>query len=122
MFMPRRVPAKFLREYSVGLATRPSQLKSTADDTVTMPEAARGLSRDYGKISVPVHIIAGAQDQVVTTDEQSGRLHAALPSSSIDVLEGVGHMTHHARPDLVVAAVDRLTRQSEESSRQRGWR
>lgn len=108
LFKPQRVPAKFLEEYSVGMATRPSQLKSTADDTVSMPSAARALSDHYGEINVPVHLIAGAEDQIVATTEQSVRLHAALPSGSIEVLEDVGHMTHHARPDLVVLAVDRL--------------
>jgi pimeloyl-ACP methyl ester carboxylesterase len=107
LFKPQRVPSRFLEQYSVGMATRPSQLKSTADDTVTMPNAARSLRHDYGSIDVPVHIIAGSEDQIVTTSEQSVRLHEALSWSSIEVLEGVGHMTHHARPDLVVLAAAR---------------
>ena len=51
---------------------------------------------------------------IVSTAEQSERLNEALPSSSLEILEGVGHMTHHARPDLVVLAVDRLTAQLHE--------
>ena len=102
-------------EYSIGMATRPSQLKSTADDTVSMPGAARALSAHYGKINVPVRLIAGAQDAIVSTAEQSARLNEALPSSSLEILEGVGHMTHHARPDLVVLAVDQLTAQLQKS-------
>ena len=114
LFRPLPVPQRYVDEYSVGMATRPSQLKSTADDTVSMPGAARALSAHYGEINVPVHLIAGAEDGIVSTVEQSERLNEALPSSSLEILEGVGHMTHHARPDLVVLAVDRLTEQLHE--------
>lgn len=115
LFKPLPVPQRFADEYSVGMATRPSQLKSTADDTVSMPGAARALSAHYGEINVPVHLIAGAEDAIVSTAEQSERLNEALPASSLEILEGVGHMTHHARPDLVVLAVDQLTAQPQAS-------
>ena len=97
------------------MATRPSQLKSTADDTVSMPGAARALSAHYGEINLPVGLIAGAEDAIVSTAEQSERLNKALPDSSLEILQVVGHMTHHARPDLVVLAVDRLTAQQQKS-------
>jgi pimeloyl-ACP methyl ester carboxylesterase len=111
LFKPLPVAQKYVEEYSVGMATRPSQLKSTADDTVSMPGAARALSAHYSEVNVPVRLIAGAEDAIVSTAEQSECLNKALPSSSLEILEGVGHMTHHARPDLVVLAVDRLTEQ-----------
>lgn len=109
IFKPLPVPQRFLEEYSVGMATRPSQLKATAEDTVSMPGAARALCHHYGEINVPVRLIAGSDDAIVSTAEQSERLNQALPSSSLEIIEGVGHMTHHARPDLVVLAVDQLT-------------
>ena len=116
LFTPLPVPQRFVDEYSVGMATRPSQLKSTADDTVSMPGAARALSAHYSEINVPVRLIAGAEDAIVSTAEQSERLNGVLPSSSLEILEGVGHMTHHARPELVVLAVDQLTAQLQRSS------
>jgi pimeloyl-ACP methyl ester carboxylesterase len=79
-----------------------------------MPGAARALSAHYSDVNVLVRLIAGAEDAIVSTAEQSERLNKALPSSSLEVLEGVGHMTHHARPDLVVLAVDRLTEHLQE--------
>ena len=112
LFKPQSVPGRFLTEYSVPMATRPSQLKSSADDTVSMPHAARVLSGRYCEIKVPVHLIAGSDDAVVSTSEQSQRLNRELHLSTLEVLEGVGHMTHHARPDLVVQAVDRLKTQT----------
>jgi len=54
-------------------------------------------------------MIAGAEDQIVSTKKQSERLHLELHNSELQVLEGVGHMTHHARPDLVLSAVEELS-------------
>lgn len=109
LFAPSDVPPLFSHLYSVPMASRPSQLKSVADDTTTMPASAARLSKRYANIQVPVRIIAGAADKIVTTSEQSGRLHSELHNSDLVILEGVGHMTHHARPDLVIAAVNDLT-------------
>lgn len=109
MFAPMEVPLLFSRLYSVPMASRPSQLKSVADDTTTMPSSAARLSQHYAEIQTPVRIIAGADDKIATTSEQSARLHLELHNSQIEILDGVGHMTHHARPDLVVAAVNELT-------------
>lgn len=109
IFAPMEVPLLFSRLYSVPMASRPSQLKSVADDTVTMPDSAARLSEHYAELQLPVRIIAGAADQIVSTEEQSERLHLELHNSALQVLDGVGHMTHHARPDLVVAAVAELT-------------
>lgn len=109
MFAPMPVPLLFSRLYSVPMASRPTQLKSVADDTTTMPASAARLSQHYSEIETPVRIIAGADDKIVTTADQSVRLNRELPNSEIQILDGVGHMTHHARPDLVVAAVNELT-------------
>ena len=104
-----RVPAAFRKAYSVPMATRPCQLKSFADDTVTMPSAAGRVCSRYGEIDVPVRLIAGVNDKVVSTHEQSERLNRNLKDCELQLLEGVGHMSHHARPDLVVAAVEALS-------------
>lgn len=108
IFAPMKVPLLFSRLYSVPMASRPSQLKSVADDTATMPDSAARLSEHYAELQTPVRIIAGRDDQIVSTEEQSARLDLELHNSELQVLDGVGHMTHHARPDLVVAAVDEL--------------
>lgn len=109
LFSPMDVPAAFRRLYSVPMATRPCQLKSLADDTVTLPSAARHARPTYREIRAPVRLIAGVNDRVVKTSDQSVRLNRELADSELQLLEGVGHMSHHARPDLVVAAVNALS-------------
>jgi pimeloyl-ACP methyl ester carboxylesterase len=113
LFSPMSVPAAFRRMYSVPMATRPCQLKSLADDTVTMPSAAHHASSTYSAIQIPVRLIAGINDRVVKTSEQSVRLNRELADSELQLLEGVGHMSHHARPDLIIAAVNELSNRVE---------
>ena len=116
LFSPLSVPAAFRNAYSVPMATRPCQLKSVADDTVTMPSAAGHICSRYGEIDVPVRLIAGVDDKVVSTREQSERLNSNLKDCELQLLDGVGHMSHHARPDLVVAAVDALSNAATQES------
>lgn len=105
MFEPRLVPQAFRDTYSVGLAVRPSQLKAAAAETVMMPWVASKLARQYGVIRLPVSILAGADDAIVDTPSQSGRLHEEIASSTFKSFAGVGHMVHHAVPKDVVNAL-----------------
>jgi pimeloyl-ACP methyl ester carboxylesterase len=101
LFFPSRPSAKFLSSYSISMAARPSQLTAVADDTVDMPQAASRLSAHYGEIELPVDIIAGSDDKVVSTKGQSRRLNRELRDSYLDEVPGQGHMVHHAHPQLV---------------------
>ena len=101
MFSPLNPTKEFLRQYSVPMATRPSQLRSVAHDTATMPKAARRLSARYAELLIPIELIAGSEDCIVSTTDQSERLQSELPNSSLEVVKGAGHMVHHAHPRLV---------------------
>jgi pimeloyl-ACP methyl ester carboxylesterase len=101
MFSPLRPTAEFLQHYSVPMATRPSQLRSVADDTVEMPRAAARLAPRYAELRLPVDLIAGIDDKVVTPAHHSRRLNGELHNSILDEVPGVGHMVHHAHPRLV---------------------
>lgn len=104
MFEPCRVSPAFRAEYPVGLATRPSQLKAVAIETVSMPFDAFGLSRRYVELTLPVAIFAGEDDKIVDSSAQSGRLHSAISQSSYQCEKNTGHMIHHAIPDAIIAA------------------
>ena len=53
---------------------------------------------------MPVAIMAGKGDKVVFA-RQAKRLQASIPGSTLRIIESVGHMLHHAAPQLVAAAV-----------------
>ncbi|HEX2338830.1 MAG TPA: alpha/beta hydrolase [Hyphomicrobiaceae bacterium] len=106
MFAPQPVSPQFEREFPMALALRPSQIKAFSQDTSHMITAARQMSPHYGSITCPTVIMAGDDDRIVNIEPQSQRLHAAIPGSRLDVLNGAGHMIHHLDPARIVRAID----------------
>jgi pimeloyl-ACP methyl ester carboxylesterase len=109
MFSPRDVPARFDADYSDGMAMRPSQLRATADDGALMIPGALEFRGELGSLTVPTVILAGAGDKVVFS-RMAERLHAALPSSILHVVQGAGHMVHYAVPRQLAATVAAVAR------------
>ncbi len=105
IFSPARVPAKWRKEFPADMSLRPSQIRAEAAEAAMMIPAAAALSARIGGMSVPVTIVAGKGDKLVTMDQQSKRLHEALPGSKFVAVEGAGHMVHQTAPDQVLAAI-----------------
>jgi pimeloyl-ACP methyl ester carboxylesterase len=60
----------------------------------------------YRTLRMPVVIVAGAEDRLLDTGEQSGRLHRDVPHSVLREVPGAGHMVHQTAPAAVLAAID----------------
>jgi hypothetical protein len=94
MFAPAPLTERFKREYSTALALRPSQLRATAADGALMMSDAKALSARYGELAMPVAIVAGSGDKVVSPDHAE-RLRGAVPDATLRTVEGAGHMVHN---------------------------
>ena len=57
---------------------------------------------------MPVAIMAGRGDKIVEIEPHPMRLHGLVRQSRLEVVDGTGHMVHHAFPDKVAAAVEAL--------------
>lgn len=108
LFSPARVPARFQEEYSPAMALRPSQIRATSMDGALMIPGALDLRASYEVLSMPVVIIAGDGDKVVSK-RSAERLHAEIKASDLQIVPGAGHMVHHLAPRRVVAAVEAVT-------------
>jgi len=75
-----------------------------------MIPAAAAMQDRYGELDVPTVILAGEGDTIVTTAEQSERLHQEISGSELEVLPGLGHMFHYAAVDRIEQAVAKLAR------------
>jgi pimeloyl-ACP methyl ester carboxylesterase len=104
MFAPATIAARFKAEYSTAMALRPYQIRAACVDGTVMLPSAIGLRVRYGELSLPVTIMAGAGDKVVS-HRLAERLQAALPGSTLQIVQGAGHMIHHVATDQVVAAI-----------------
>ncbi len=105
MFAPLPVPRRFKREFPLPLTVRPWQIRAVAEDSAAMVPAARRLSQRIGQLHLPVAILAGEEDRIVSPKRQAQRLHAMIPGSRLVLLPGAGHMIHHASPAVVEEAV-----------------
>jgi pimeloyl-ACP methyl ester carboxylesterase len=94
-FAPAPVTERFAAEFPVELTLRPSQIRASAAETALMVPAAIGLGGRYGELTMPVAILAGADDEIVDVGRQSQRLHEELPGSELRLVGGGGHMVHH---------------------------
>jgi pimeloyl-ACP methyl ester carboxylesterase len=107
VFAPLPVDTRF-RALSPWMALRPGQLRAAAAETALMAPAALALSKRYPELKVPATIITGTQDRIVDPGHNSERLNERIPASELQLQPGVGHMTHYAHPEQVLAAVDAI--------------
>lgn len=108
VFSPWNVSERF-RALPVWMMLRPGQLRASAAESALMVPAAMSLSKRYAELRVPVRILSGTQDKIVNPSAQSERLHAALQDegqdSGLHLQAGLGHMTHYAQPEPILAAL-----------------
>ena len=107
MFSPAPVPDSF-REEDPWTLLRPSQLRAVAAEAALMVPAATTLEERYASLSMPVIIMAGADDHVISASHHSAQLHQAIPHSELLLLPEAGHMLPHLAQDEIVAAAARL--------------
>ena len=60
----------------------------------------------YRVLKMPVVIVAGAEDRLIDTGEQSERLHRAIKHSVFRRVPGAGHMVHQTAPAEVLMAIN----------------
>lgn len=105
IFGPRSVPAKF-DGFPKEMAVRPSQIRASAAETALMMPNAFVASGEYGHLKMPVIIIAGVDDRLIDTDQQSGRLHEEVRHSRMYRVPDNGHMVHQTATSSVMSAIN----------------
>lgn len=105
MFAPLPVPERFSANFAPSLSLRPWQIRAMAEDGAGMAADAAVLQHRYGELTMPVALLAGADDQAADVGRQSAHLHRDVPHSTLRLVPGAGHMVHYAAPEEVVAAV-----------------
>ena len=73
-----------------------------------MVPAAASLAKRAAAIPLPVSIAGGSGDLLVSTTDESERLHHAVPGSRFRRIEGAGHMVHWTHGDEVVEMIAEL--------------
>jgi pimeloyl-ACP methyl ester carboxylesterase len=103
LFAPAPVPERFA-QLPLAMSRRPSQLRASAQEALTMVPSAALLAQRYGELTLPIAIIAGSDDQLVNPLAQSNRLAQLTLAHDADLVAGAGHMVHYFAPERVAAA------------------
>lgn len=108
IFGPAPVPEKF-DAFPEEMAVRPSQIRAEAAESALLIPSAAAMCNDYATLTMPVAIVAGAEDRLIDPAAQSHRLHQAIAQSSLHLVPGCGHMVHQTSPDAVMAAINTVS-------------
>ena len=107
IFTPQPVPDGYSAHVGVGLTLRREALRANARQVNSLRPHVVEMSPLYPSLRLPVEILHGTEDTIVPLDIHSVPLSRQIPEATLTVLEGVGHMPHHADPDAVTEAIDR---------------
>jgi pimeloyl-ACP methyl ester carboxylesterase len=105
LFAPAATPARFKKRFPVWMSLRPISLRAAAGETALMIPTALELSRHHDRLTMPLILMAGADDLHVLPRLQTERLHKELPHSRLILSPGVGHMIQHTVPEQVMSAI-----------------
>lgn len=107
IFAPQSAPDGYAEDVGASLVLRRESLRGNAQQVNSLRPHIVEMARDYGTLSMPFEIVHGDRDTIVPMSVHSEPLSKQVPGAVLTVLEGVGHMPHHAAPDAVEAAIDR---------------
>jgi len=108
-FWPQKPAPGYVRYVGAPLSMRASAIKANSEDLGQTHAALSAHAKRYAGLDLPVEILHGEKDWLLTVSRHATGLARRLPNARVNVAHGVGHMTHHARPDLLEAAVARIS-------------
>lgn len=112
VFLPDRAPPGYHPQIGSGLTLRRVSMRANALQRANLLDEIIAQVPRYGDITVPVEIVHGDADRTVPLVTHSAPLAQQVPTAALTVLEGIGHMPHHAAPEATVDAIDRMARRA----------
>jgi len=105
MFAPQEPPPGWLERFPYDQVLSPAAMVREGEDASTVLPGSPLGHVDLHRIGAPAVILTGDNDKVVDPGRHAGPLAKRLRRAELVRLPGVGHMVHHAAPDVVMAAV-----------------
>lgn len=107
IFAPDPVPDGYPAYIGAGLTLRRDALVTNSRQVNALKPYVQAMAAAYPRLTLPVEAVHGTADTIVPLRIHSEPMVRLLPDGTLTVLDGVGHMPHHARPEAVIAAIDR---------------
>jgi pimeloyl-ACP methyl ester carboxylesterase len=103
-FSPQPLPEKYFQLVASSWLGR-KQLKAYLDDEASLNASLEKLSKHYTEINVPVLIITGDHDQIVSPKENAYRLKDSIANSQLIELKDTGHEIPQTHPESISSAL-----------------
>ena len=113
-FYPDSVPEEYLRHASSSWL-RHKQMRAILEDEYGLDKDLDKLSRHYSEISIPVVIVTGDHDKVVSAKHNAYRLKTSIARSQLIELKDTGHQVPQTHPESIFNAVTLISNSSASS-------
>lgn len=108
VFAPRPVTPGYLERGEIELLLRPQTFRANSQDIAATHDFVSAQMSRYRELKMPVVAITGDSDAIVSPIIHSAAIARQAPRGRFVLLPGVGHMPHHAAPEIVVEAIDQM--------------
>jgi pimeloyl-ACP methyl ester carboxylesterase len=108
MFLPQQIPESFAAGMAFDEVRRGPGLLANGEDAIALPPALIFNASRYAAADVPVKIIVGDSDLVVSPHLHGKPVSRMLPRGELSIVPGAGHMLHHFETDLIAKAVEQV--------------
>ena len=115
-FYPQAVPKSYLKT-ACALWLGRKQVKAYIEDESALNTSLKRMSERYSKIRVPVVVVTGDQDKIVSANENAYRLHTVVPGSQLIELKDTGHEIPQTHPESIYAALSLISQSKGELGR-----
>ncbi|KAJ56739.1 alpha/beta hydrolase [Actibacterium mucosum KCTC 23349] len=110
-FKPQLAPEGYAEHFGPQMSLRRSSLRANARQRAALLSEVVAMGPSYPSINLPVEIIHGLADTVVSPDIHARAMAEEIPGAVFTALPGIGHMPHHtAIPDTIDAVHRAATR------------
>ncbi len=108
IFLPQAMPKSFAATMPFARLASSDEMIATGEDALALAVDLPANSVRYARCTVPVRILAGGADVVVSNRRQGARLPSLMPDCTYEEISGIGHMIHRFAPERVLELVGRL--------------
>ena len=108
-FEPDPVPDGYLEYVGSDLTLRSQVLRTNARQVGGLKPYISEMSEQYDRLELPIEAIHGTEDTIVPLSIHAQPLSERLTNVNLTVLDGVGHMPHHADQGAASAAIKRAS-------------
>ncbi|HEX6718609.1 MAG TPA: alpha/beta hydrolase [Pyrinomonadaceae bacterium] len=107
-FSPQAVPEEYFKRVASSWLGR-KQLKAYLDDESSLNASLKQFSKHYAEIDIPVVILTGDHDAIVSARENAYRLKFAIPQATLIEIKDTGHEIPQTHPESIASALGLIT-------------